>query len=396
MAHVKRLDKKLRYLMYIMTNVASRTKGMGLKLMKFHAIVHLFHDILQYGVPKEVDTGSNESHHKPVKAAAKNTQKNESTFTFQTAQRLDELKLIAYAMSEIRGFQLWEYHEKVQRFGTPLQGINPADTHKMGQGISALEVSDSEASEGSHLGDDVKQAANVPTFTYGSRILVSWDEEKDEPTYKLLTRSKSKKKHSWDKAVVQFLYELQCKVMGSGDNAQLTIYTEHKRGGQIFRGHPNYRGGGPWKDWVKVDWGDRELPAQIWCFVVVDGFQHGQKIQHGGIRLRNGIYGVTESCMFNTDDNEVGLSDLFVPLDKEMLEDPNGNSIGRTFFLADVEAFTEPLVVVPDIGGPSNRYFLLHDRPTWVKRFTQWLETPHELTDLEKERREEEAERSES
>ena len=79
-----------------------------------------------------------------------------------------------------------------------------------------------------------------------------------------------------------------------------------------------------------------------------------------------------------------------------MLEDPNGNSIGRTFFLADVEAFTEPLVVVPDIGGPSNRYFLLHDRPTWVKRFTQWLETPHELTDLEKERREEEAERSES
>ena len=222
-AHVKRLDKKLRYLMYIMRNVASRTKGMGLKLMKFHAIVHLFHDILQYGVPKEVDTGSNESHHKPVKVAAKNTQKNESTFTFQTAQRLDELKLIAYAMSEIRGFQLWEYYEKGQHLGTPLQGINPADTHKMGQGISASEVSDSEASEGSHLGDDVKQAANIPTFTYGSRISVSWDEEKDEPTYKLLTRSKSKKKHRWDKAVVQFLYELQCKVMDSGDNAKLTI-----------------------------------------------------------------------------------------------------------------------------------------------------------------------------
>ena len=53
--------------------------------------------------------------------------------------------------------------------------------------------------------------------------------------------------------------------------------------------------------------------------------------------------------MFNTDDNEVGLSDLFVPLDKEMLEDSNGNNIGRTVFLANVEVFTEPLVVVPDI-----------------------------------------------
>jgi len=63
--HVKRLDRKMRYLMYLMTNVADRKKGMGLKLMKFHAIMHLFHDILQFGVPKDMDTGSNESHHKP-------------------------------------------------------------------------------------------------------------------------------------------------------------------------------------------------------------------------------------------------------------------------------------------------------------------------------------------
>ena len=61
-SHVTRLAKKHRFIMYIMLNVAKRSKGMGLKLMKFHAIVHMVEDILLYGVPSEFDTGSNESH----------------------------------------------------------------------------------------------------------------------------------------------------------------------------------------------------------------------------------------------------------------------------------------------------------------------------------------------
>jgi hypothetical protein len=66
-AHVVRLARKNRYIMYIMKQVAHRIEGMGLNIFKFHAIVHLVQDILLYGVPKEVDTGANESHHKPTK-----------------------------------------------------------------------------------------------------------------------------------------------------------------------------------------------------------------------------------------------------------------------------------------------------------------------------------------
>ena len=40
-SHVARLAKKHRYIMYIMLNVAKRSEGMGLKLMKFHAIIHM-------------------------------------------------------------------------------------------------------------------------------------------------------------------------------------------------------------------------------------------------------------------------------------------------------------------------------------------------------------------
>ena len=68
--HVKKLEKKHRHIMYLIRKVAPRVKGMGLKLMKFHAILHLQEDIFMYGVPLEFDTSANESHHKPSKQAA--------------------------------------------------------------------------------------------------------------------------------------------------------------------------------------------------------------------------------------------------------------------------------------------------------------------------------------
>ena len=53
MKHVKRMDRKHRYIMYVMRKVARRSKGMGLKLTKFHMILHIWEDIIQFGVPLE-------------------------------------------------------------------------------------------------------------------------------------------------------------------------------------------------------------------------------------------------------------------------------------------------------------------------------------------------------
>ena len=110
--HVHCLSKKHRFLMYIMTCVARRATGMGLKVMKFHAILHIVHDILLFGVPSETDTGSNESHHKDSKKAAKLTQRKESTFIEQTANRLLEYLCIELGMEEIvNGRCPWEYFD---------------------------------------------------------------------------------------------------------------------------------------------------------------------------------------------------------------------------------------------------------------------------------------------
>ena len=97
---------------------------MGLKLMKFHAILHLVQDMLLFGTPSEMDTGSNESHNKTSKCAAKLTQRKEATFNLQTAQRMTEFLVLDLdlAISEIEsGRGLWEY------FGKHLEAISEVD-----------------------------------------------------------------------------------------------------------------------------------------------------------------------------------------------------------------------------------------------------------------------------
>ena len=70
---VIKVKERNRQIMYLIRKIGSRAEGMGLKIIKFHGIHHLADDILNFGVPMEVDTGSNESGHKATKKAAKLT-----------------------------------------------------------------------------------------------------------------------------------------------------------------------------------------------------------------------------------------------------------------------------------------------------------------------------------
>ena len=111
--HVKRLEKKHRYMMYLIQKIAQRTEGMGLKLLKFHTILHIWEDILEFGVPLEFDTSANKSMHKPSKKASKMTQRAHATFNLQTATRLVEFFLIDLAMEELDSNQrLWDYYDR--------------------------------------------------------------------------------------------------------------------------------------------------------------------------------------------------------------------------------------------------------------------------------------------
>ena len=82
---------------------------MGMRLVKLHALLHLCLDILNHGVPLNVDTSNNEEHWKPAKAAAKLTQKDMNVFERQAATRLVEFNLLDLAMEQQRGLVVWDY-----------------------------------------------------------------------------------------------------------------------------------------------------------------------------------------------------------------------------------------------------------------------------------------------
>jgi hypothetical protein len=417
---VKKLARKHRFIMYLMKNVAQRKEGMGLKLMKFHAIIHMVQDMLLFGVPYEFDTGACESHHKPTKAAAKMTQRKESTFNYQCAQRMTEFLALDLAMAEIdQNRRVWHYFHC--DYTHQMDGEDQDDEDLVGQdGDSAddlvgdllnlsMEAEDSDeemdVGDGEGSAEDTESVEEEPqqqplgarhVRTWGTKIEIYEDENDNwEPNFRILGRSKSSKKSKWSSEVVHFLYDLQNKVRDHLPNGFLQIYTEHQRDQYTFRAHPNFRGQGPWKDWAMVNWGPYEgvLPCHIWCFVKLKKLPvRGAKFNHGGVDLKNGVYAVVECAQYVEDVNQIVESDLFTPLELivQGLDPKDGEVTGRQFFLAEVEAFTGPCCVVPDIGGAANGYFLVKNRDEWAEVFHSWLKSPHNqdemvLTDDEEE-----------
>jgi hypothetical protein len=365
---VKRLKKKHRYIMYIMCKVAQRTAGMGLKLLKFHMILHIWEDIIQNGVPLEFDTSANESHHKPAKQASKMTQKAHDTFNFQTAVRLCEFELLDLAIEEIdRGRCIWHYYDtfpsKIPAKETTLVGSDAQDS----------------SSDGDNAGD-------VPQINTGDTRLEVYRDDQGESGFKMFTRAKSNTRTQLDTDLIEFLLGLQDIFQTNGLTEPLAIFTKHRRNNQIFRGHPNFRGKGPWRDWVWVDWGTGwgRLPSHIWCFVVIKNIPGGKKSLHyGGITLKKGTYAVVETSELEENEQELGRSDLMVPIRKDIDLNEDGSVAVRRFYLADTEAFSDPCCTIPDIGGPPNRYFVVKPRNQWATEFVRWVRDEHHLDSMD-------------
>jgi len=390
---VKRLAKKHRYIMHIIKQVAARSTGMGLKLMKFHAIVHLVEDMLLFGVPAEYDTGSNESHHKVSKVAAKLTQRKEATFNYQVAKRMTEFLVIEYAMVEILdGKRLWEYYEEWEMESEVEDGsvMDEEDTDLVAA-VERLDMSrdDSSSENSAEAVDSVGEEEEMgepplQIHTGGTKIMIFEDADADgEPSFEILGRSKHKRSTVMDFQVVCWLNDLQNLVREWAPVHQvLPVYTEHRRGDHVFRGHPNHRGTGPWRDWAIVDWGPGfgDLACHIYCFVQINGMPSGASApEFGGIRLQNGVYAVCEvASRVDEDPDEAFVSDLFTPLTVEVAaQAPDGTVLERKLYLANTEAFVGPCAVIPDIGGAANGYLQVKPRSLWATEFVQWLRSPH-------------------
>lgn len=343
--HVNAADHKHRYIMYLIKKVAKRATGMGLKLTKFHAISHLVEDIRNFGVPLEVDCGSNESHHGPVKQAARLTQKKKETFDVQTAKRCEERNLLDLANEEFQGRPLWNYwegysHNVVKEVPTPQPKTG-------GQGYRCVIHPQS-----------------------GHNVLVHAKKIKGKNTEVLV-----------EQPLTDFIAGLQHAVRDY--IGPLTVHSRHKRKGQIFRANIAFLDS-VWRDWVIIDWGeDGEMPAKIWGFVDLTGIPDNAGISYGGLTdVTKGTYAIVESASEtnagrNEDSDLIYLdcdTDLFSHIETEIGHTTNGFVDELKFYLADVEAIVDPAVVVPNIGGKNNGYLWVENRSLWAGHFERWLE----------------------
>ena len=381
---VKKLLLGIRYIMYLVRQVASRQKGMGLKFLKFHVLLHIVDNIILYGVPLECDTSANESHHKPMKQAAKLTQRTHSTFNLQTSNRLVDMETVELGELEVRENKgTWMYYdglrEEIQGEDALFQGVNSQDMEE------SFENDDS---------PPMSEACDA-------MMRVFRDDQTNEAKVQMVTRSAHRDRTHVHQGLLDFLLELQEMLHVDLGGNDLRIYTRLKRGGHSFRGHPNYRGKGPWRDWAWIDFGkDGTYPCQMHCFVVVPPISGGKRLNHGGIRLNGGIFAVVESGRMVAQSANGRKLELLTPFQKDVEFDCNGDVVKRIFYLADTDAITSPCCVVPDVGGPKNNYYVVKSREEWSDCFVEWLHSnkldvnemilEEESTDEEEEESEEE------
>ncbi|NJL56628.1 hypothetical protein HC928_16790 [bacterium] len=326
---------------------------MGFKVMKFHAIGHLAMDIMMFGVPMVVDTGSNESHHKTTKVAAKLTQKDVKVFEKQTSDRLDDLHVLNLAMEEMNGRPLWHYYS----------------------GYYHDDDTDDESK-------NTQEEENIGK-TGGMVMRVFWNEDTQESAFRVLSRMKNRDKVTINSELIDFLWSVQ-KAVGN-IIPEMPILAEHRRNGIMFRGHPNYRGKGIWRDWVMVRWQEGDFPAQIWCFVDLTNIPDGDAVQVGDLKVDKGMYAVVECT--TVDVNDEAISDLWIPITTVVNRLSNrGEVLERKYYLADVEAFVGPLCVIPNIGAkPSCKYLMMKSRDKWADDFIQWIRMDHRFDRMEME-----------
>jgi hypothetical protein len=328
--------------MYLIRKVADRQVGMGLKITKYHAITHMAQDILDFGVPMNFGTGSGESGHKAPKTAAKLAQKSKVTFIEQVEKRLSEVHGLDLAMEEIRHERyLWAYFW--EKDGLP-------DHRKMA----------SSAKNSCIKGDRFRFRTEDGQWAMGKMNI-----------------SKGPSCEKIEGAFAKFMGKLSLLV--AEYIPKLEVRTCYTREETIFRGSPMFSGG-VWRDWVMVDWGDDgKIPAKIWGFADFSKLPQDNGTTYGGLPpIPPGYYAIVESAPHVHNRAEVNRSPIFAPILKDVGKMVQGRVVDLTFYLADVDAFNQPLVVIPNIGGEPNSYLLMKSRCDWCDEFIRFLRRPHE------------------
>ena len=357
---VKRMDKKVRELMEMTKQVGKRKKGMAFKTMNFHGIKHVPDDILNFGVPSNVDTKSDEMHHKDDKKSAKRTQKRPKTFDIQALGKIEDRRVIEFGMEELAGRPRWHYYKGFRHPETP---------------------------------DEAPMGGGEPTLS-GVEAIFRFDVAEGEGSdqdcvYRLETEMKSRHRYRYTPNVVETVGEvlylcdphLNC----------VSVFSELVMpSGQTYRAAPYFQGK-PWFDWAYFDHDDapnnanlshiddesegtRFFPGHIRGFVDLTRLPDNNNTQYDAT-----IYCIMEPTELNLDEKELEVtSELFRAFLKKQYLPRGASKMENRLQLMPIRRLVGPCCVIPDLENHQNCAFLRVQPPSkWADLFRVWLRDPH-------------------
>ena len=232
--------ERMRMFMTRFKTTANRTKGMGLKLMKWHQLLHLWMYIRMYGSLYAVDSARSESHHRKKKQIASHTQRRIIVLDHQTAQ-----------------------HEFT--YNSFLKGMLKANI-KLDDKFESFQLSDKMDNE-NNISLNHNGSRFVLTFNYEDNIVTGeWKSKKfnrefDFPRHILSSIYSKLNNYNHNEA------GRRIKTIDGFTEYQLTVDETDEL--HVFRSCPNYRMEGHWFDWAYVNWGEDfgNLPSQLLLFL---------------------------------------------------------------------------------------------------------------------------------
>ena len=242
---------RLRSYMELYKSSAYRKTGMGLKILKFHQISHLWWIIRIFGSLLNVDSGRGEHSHKKKKKIGSHTQKRVQCFNEQTAHSEYVNDTFLKAMKKI-GLKLSSGFEMITPNSDCKQTVD-------------------ERRE--------KVRNKVINQDYGSKFFLIFDYEKKTVTAKWCS-SKMKKKdvdmpiHVLDSIYKKYEYYnhgtigQRIKSIECFTQLQIDPEDDNEDSSILFRACPSYRNSGSWFDWAIINWGEYGyLEGQLLLFM---------------------------------------------------------------------------------------------------------------------------------
>ena len=223
------ISHSIRSMMKSIIEVFPRNEGNGWNIQKLHELLHIPTDIMNFGSPKNFDTGIYENRLIHIgKINAKFCQKRgPHVFQSQLAQRIHEqqcfekTKRILFQPNSCNVFQF----EDVCREDD--QSIEDEE----------FPWEDDEAHDSIPLKD------SYPQSQVASRYKVTLDHD-GRPVVEWLTKA-----YQSLEIAAPILHAIQ-QIIANNNLDDLVVISEIMREGQIFRAHPNYRKAGNWFDWA--------------------------------------------------------------------------------------------------------------------------------------------------